>query len=516
MTRQTNWLLGACAAALLAGASPAAAQYNTNGTLIYYDAVSNQTLDPQEPQNNSSFAQGTLMAIYDALVYLDPAGNPTPGLAESWSYNPDLTEMTLKLRKGVKFQDGETFNAAAVARNLARSAMLGTRAGFATSETMKGIASAEVVDDDTVKLKLTGPNGQMPFLLGTQAGMMISPASLTEGAFGATLKPVGTGPFKARSFESNIRTVMERFDGYWGGKGDRPAVMEHHFVPDGRARLNAVRSGQANLALIDPRQIVEAKGAGLAVQINEKNSTWDIYINVKRDNMSRLKLRQAFMYGLDRQALADGLGYGASKPTTQLFSSLSPVYDKSLDEMFPYDPEKAKKLVVEAGYPNGVDVNWVLLNTPEYKQLAEAVQSMLGEIGIRIKFDIVDIAQYVTFRRPPTRGDVMMTRWGGRPDPLQSFQEVTGTGGSVNPGDAAVPEIDVLIDKARRLDPASPERLAVIRQLNRLTTEVVSHVGIMTRSAVYAYHPGCISGLPSYLPTGNDRMNDVRLAAKCK
>ncbi|MGE0415344.1 MAG: ABC transporter substrate-binding protein [Acetobacteraceae bacterium] len=516
MQRFTSWLLGGCAAAMLAGAAPAAAQYNTAGTVIYFDAVSNQTLDPQEPQNNSSFAQGTLMAIYDALIYLDPAGNPTPGLAESWSYNPDLTEMTLKLRQGVKFHDGETFNAAVVAKNFARSSALGTRAGFASSETMKAIAAVEVVDDHTIRLKLKAPNGQMPFLLGTQAGMMISPASLTEGAFGATLKPVGTGPYKARSFDSNIRTVMDRFDGYWGGKGERPAVIEHHFVPDSKARLNAVRSGQANLALIDPRLITEAKGAGLAVQINEKNSTWDIYINVKRDNMKRLKLRQAFMFGLDRQALAEGLGYGASKPTTQLFSSLSPVYDKSLDEMFPYDPAKAKKLVVEAGYPNGVDVNWVLLNTPEYKQIAEAIQAMLGEVGIRIKFDVVDIAQYVTFRRPPTRGDVMMTRWGGRPDPLQSFQEVTGTGGSVNPGDAAVPEIDALIEKARRLDAASPERLAVIRELNRLTIDVVSHIGIMTRSAVYAYKPGCISGLPSYLPTGNDRINDIRLGAKCK
>ncbi len=516
MTTLSQWLAGGCAALSLAAAAPAWAQYNTAATLIYYDAVSNQTLDPQEPQNNSSFAQGTTMAIFDALVYLDPSGKPTPGLAESWSYNADLTEMTLKLRPNVSFQDGEKFNAAAVAKNFERSIMLGTRAGFATSETMGAIAAVEIVDPMTIRLKLKSPNGQMPFLLGSQAGMMISPASLTEGAFGASLKPVGTGPYRMRSFESNVRTVMDRFDGYWGGKGDRPAVMEHHFVPDSRARLNAVRSGQANLALIDPRMIAEAKGAGLGVQINEKNSTWDIYINVKRDNMSRLKLRQAFMYGLDRQAVSDALGFGASKPTTQLFSSLSPVYDKSLDEMYPYDPAKAKQLVAEAGYPNGVDVNWVLLNTPEYKQIAEAIQSMMGDIGIRIKFDVVDISQFTTFRRPPTRGDVMMTRWGGRPDPLQSFQEVTGTGGSVNPGDAAVPEIDTLIDKARRMDPTLPERLEVVRKLNRLTVEVVSHIGIMTRSAVYASKPGCISGLPSYLPTGNDRMNDVRIAEKCR
>jgi len=505
------------ATALAASVSTAAlAQFNTNATLVYFDAVSNQTLDPQEPQNNSSFAQGPIMAVYDALIYLNEQGDPKPGLALSWQYNADLTEFMMKLRPGVQFHDGTKFNAAAVVKNFERSTMLGTRAGFATSETMSAIAAVETEGEDVVRLKLKAPNGQMPFFLGSQAGMMISPASLTEGAFGANIKPVGAGPFKVRSFESNIKTVMDRYDGYWGGSANRPATIEHQFVADGRARLNAVRSGQANLALIEPRVIAEAKGAGLQVQINEKNSTWDFYLNVKRTNIGNLKVRQAFMHALDRQAIADALGYGASKPTAQLFAQSSPVYEKALDELYPFDQAKAKRLLVEAGYPNGVDINWLLLNTTEYKQIAEAVQSMMAEVGIRIKFEVVDVSQFVTFRRPPTRGDIMMARWGGRPDPLQAFQEVAATGGSVNAGDAAVPEIDALVEKAKRMDPSSPERMAVIRQLNRLTTEVVSHFGLMTRSQVYAYKPGCISGIPPYLPTGNDRINDVRVAANCK
>jgi len=357
-----------------------------------------------------------LMAIYDSLVRLDEAGDPKPGLAESWQYNADLTEITLKLRPGVTFQDGTKFNAAAVARNFERSTMLGNRAGFATSETMSAIGAVEAQGDDVVRLKLKAPNGQMPFLLGSQAGMMVSPASLTEGAFGATLKPVGAGPFRVRSFESNVRTIMDRYDGYWGGATGRPATIEHHFVSDGRARLNAVRSGQANLALIDPRQIAEAKQAGFTVQVNEKNSTWDFYLNVKRDNIGKLKVRQAFMHAIDRQSVADALGFGASKPTAQLFASSSPMYDKALDEIYPFDQAKARKLLAEAGYPNGVDVTWVLLNTTEYKLIAEALQSMLAEVGIRIKFDVVDPSQFVTFRRPPTRGDIMMARWGGRPE----------------------------------------------------------------------------------------------------
>ena len=499
-----------------AAASTLAAETNTAATLTYYDAVSNQTLDPREPQNNSSFAQGPLMAVYDALIYLDPKGNPQPGLALSWTYDADLTGITLKLRPGVIFHDGAKFNAEAVARNVARATGLGYRAGFAVYDTMSQIAAVETEGEDTVRLKLKQPNGQMPYLLGSQAGMMISPLSLADDAFGNALKPVGTGPYKVRSFESNVRTVGDRFDAYWGGPAGRPAAFVHQYVNDGRARLNALRSGQANIALIDPRQIAEAKGAGFEVLINEKNSTWDIYLNVRRDNIGRLKMRQAFMHALDRAAMAEALGFGASHPTAQLFASSSPAYLPELEALYPYDPAKAKQLLAEAGYPNGVDVTWVLLNTTEYRQLAEAVQAMMAEVGIRIRFDVVDISQYVTFRRPPTRGDIMMARWGGRPDPLQAFQEVTGTGGSVNAGDAASPEIDALIDKARRMDPANPERLKVIHRLGRVTTELAAHFGIMTRSAVYAYKPGCVAGLPPYLPTGNDRFNDVTITAKCK
>ena len=492
------------------------AAWAASPVLIYYDAVSNQTLDPREPQNNSSFAQGPMMAVFDALVYLDPKGTPQPSLALAWTYNQDLTELELKLRPNVTFHDGTKFNAAAVVKNFEIATALGYRAGFAVYDTMSQIASAEAKGDDTVRLKLKQPNGQMPYLLGSQAGMMISPESLAGDAFGNGLKPVGTGPYKVRAFESNVKTVADRFDGYWGGAASRPAGFVHQFVNDGRARLNALRSGQANLALIDPRQIAEAKAAGFEVLINEKNSTWDIYLNVKRDNIGRLKMRQAFMHALDRAAISDALGFGASRPTAQLFASSSPAYVKELEDLYPYDPAKAKRLLVEAGYANGVDVTWVLLNTTEYKQLAEAIQAMMGEVGIRIKFDIVDISQYVTFRRPPTRGDIMMARWGGRPDPLQAFQEVTGTGGSVNAGDAASPEIDALIDKARRMDPAHPERMNVIHQLGRLTTELAAHFGIMTRSAVYAYKPGCIAGLPPYLPTGNDRINDLTIGENCK
>jgi len=491
---------------------------NLSATLVYFDAAANATLDPIEPQSNSSVAQAALMAVYDSLIGMTDAGEPRPGLAIAWRYNEDLTVFTLTLRPGTAFHDGARMDAAAVARNLERSLGLAkaNRAGASAAEAMNQVVAIEALGSDTVRLKLKAPNGQMPYLLSGQAGMMVSPAALVNDAYGATVKPVGAGPYRVRGFEASVRNIFERFDQYWDGPGGRPAVIEHHFVPDGRARLNAVRSGQATLALLDTRQIPEAKGAGLTVQVNQKNTIWDLFLNTSRENIGNPKLRQAFMHALDRPALADALGGGVAQPTSQLFSDLSPLYDKALEDVYPYDPAKAKRLVREAGYPNGVDVNWLLLNASEYKLIAEAVQAMVNEVGIRIKLDSIDISQFQLFRRPPTRGDVMLGRWGGRADPLQAFQEVAGTGGSVNGGGAAVPEIDALIDKARRLDPADPMRMAVLRDLARLTTEQVSHIALMTRPNVYAYRGDCILGMTSYLPAGSDRFNYVRISEKCR
>ena len=489
---------------------------DSNATLIYFDAAANATFDPLEPQSNSSVAQAALMAAFDSLIKLTDAGEPIPGLAASWKYNEDLTQFTLVLRPGVTFHDGSRVDAAAVARNMERASGLGKRAGAATVETMSQIAGIDIVSADTIRLRLNAPNGQMPYLLAGQPGMMVSPASLTGDAFGGTLKPVGAGPFRIRSYEASARTFFERFDKYWGGTEGRPRAVEHHFVPEGRARLNAVRSGQATMALLDTRQIPEAKAAGLTVQVNQKNVISDVYLNQDRETIGNLNVRRAFMHALDRAALSDALGGGVSQPTVQMFGPLSPLYDKSLEDLYPYDPAKARRLLVEAGYKDGVEINWNVLNASEYRLVAEAVQAMVAEVGIRLKLDVIDISQYQLFRLPPKRGDVMLGRWGGRADPLQTFQELAGTGGSVNAGRAAVPEIDTLIDQARRLEPADPKRTAVLRQLARLTTEQVSHIALMVRPNVYVYRPGCVSGMNPYLPAGGDRFNDVTVSAACR
>src|SRR4051794_38239342 len=159
--RTRDWLMGTLLAAAIV--TPSRAQepaLTTNAVIVYYDSSGNMTLDPAEPQNGSSYSHETLLAIYDTLIRFDQDGNLTPGLAESWKMNEDLTELTLNLRRGVTFHDGTVFNAEAVKRNFERNASLGGRAGNAVLDTAKLISAIMLPDDHTVKLTLRQPTGQ--------------------------------------------------------------------------------------------------------------------------------------------------------------------------------------------------------------------------------------------------------------------------------------------------------------------------------------------------------------------
>ncbi len=494
-------------------AEPAA---NTGATLVYYNLAGNKTLDPAHPQNNSSYAHDALLAIYDPLVRLDDAGNPGPGLAESWTRDPSLTEMTIRLRPDVTFHDGTKLTAAVVAGTFARNTALGTSAGSSIQEAMTLIESVDIVDELTLRLKLKSPSGQIEAWLGGTAGMIMSPAAYADGMSGGTVKPIGAGPYKVRGFDSNVKTVLTRHDEYWGGVAGRPASLELHYTPDGFARLNAVRSGQATLALIDARQIPEARSAGLTVQVNEKNAFWTLYFNIAKADLSDVRIRRAFMHAIDREALADALTFGSARATQQIFAATSPLNIRTLDRRYPFNPARARALLAEAGLPNGIDVSILQLNNTEFRQLAEALQAMMGESGIRIRFDVVDVSQYPLFFQKPPRGDMMLGRYGGRGEPAQMLFELVGTGGPFSPGGAVSPQVDALLAKARVMEGSDPKRTDALRELVEVISDQAAIVPIMTRANVYAWRPGCILNLTAYLPGGADRLNDTRVGAGCK
>ena len=493
-----------------------AVEVDPSVAIVYFDMAGNATLDPAEPQNNSSYSHEILFALYDTVIRMDDAGMPGPGLAESWTRNADLTELTLKIRTGARFHDGLPVNAEAIRKNLERSAALGSRAAGTTFETLNLISGIEVLGEYELRLKLKRPSGQIEFWLGSNPGMMISPAALKDGVFGGTLTAIGAGPFKLKHFDPNVTTTTTRNEDYWGGAKGRAAGFDHHYVPDGRARLNALRSGQANVALIDARQIPEAKSAGLFVQAVYKNAFWDIYPKTTKGPLADIRVRQAISYAIDREGLAAAIGGGSAKAARQLWSEQSPYFVPELEGRYPFDQKKARALLAEAGYRDGFELSQLLLNSTEYRQLAEALQANLAEVGIKTKFDVVDLSQFPAFFKPPGRGDFLMARYGGRSDPIQTVYELVGTGGSYAVGGAVSPKIDEILNKLRAMAGIDPARVGLMQELAREISDTAATIPMITRANVYAYKPGCILDLVPYLPSGDDRFNDVHVAKGCK
>lgn len=481
--------------------------------MVFLDSAPNPDLDPASTISDSSFSQAVLYAIYDRLLTFEPNGALKEGLAKEWGFTGGgLTTFRVTLRDGITFHDGKTLDAQAVKANLERSKSLGKAAGPTVAAAAAEIQSVTAVDAKTVNIALSKPDGSFPFALASQLGMMVSPASLT-GAAGVDLKPVGAGPYKVKSFQPNNETVLERFDAFWDGSKTRPATFTIKYVTDDQTRLNALRSGQANVALLSPRQLAEAKQGGLETTVNNTSSMWVIYENTSRA-LKDVKVRQALMHAIDRKSISKALSFGTGQPSAQLLPPGSTGHVDDADAQYPYDPEKAKQLLSEAGQAGGLALDFVLLNTPEYSQIAEVLQQQFAKVGVTLRITTLDISQAGQFISGKT-GDLMLARWGGRADPLKTLQVVIGPGGTYAPAGPVTPKLAELLGAASRYAADDPARAGAIKAANQEAVAQAANIPVMTRANIYAFRPGCIKGLGEYLASGSNDWRDVTVATGC-
>lgn len=503
-------LLAACSGGGTSGGSQAK-EADPSATLTFFDSAPNPNLDPTDPINDSSFSQATLFAVYDRLVGFDPDGVPEPQLATEWSYSDDLKTVTLKLREGVTFHDGEPFDAAAVKANLERSKKVGDAAGNTVKAAAAEIDSVETPDDLTAVIHLNTPDGGFVYSLGTQIGMMLSPAVL-DGSTGLDLQPIGAGPYKVDEFKPSDTTTFSRYDDYWDGKEDRPAKLVVKYVVDANTRLNAARSGEATVSLVTPAQVSGAEAGGLETIVNPTASQWTYYLNTSRA-LKDVRVRQALMYAIDRDTIAEALSFNTGQPTVQLIPEGAPGHVDGAEKQYPYDPEKAKALLEEAGHADGLTLNYILLNSPEYSQITDVIQQQLGEVGIDLKITQVDIAQASMFMQGT--GDIMLARWGGRADQLATLKTVVGTGGTYAPAGAVSQELDDALAKAESFSFEEPGRADWLTTANQEVIDQAANVPVMTRSNIYAFKDGCIDGLTKYLAAGSNDWRDVTVGSGC-
>ena len=426
-----RWFLSTLTFALLAAPAGAVSLvYGAGGDPVSLD--SGTIVD-----GNSSVVQ---MQVYDTLVkFKKGTSELAPGLATSWSANKDSTQWTFTLRKGVKFSDGTPFNADAVVYNINRwwdpEASGGAKAqgksfiswqftfGGFKGEKNTLLKSVKAVGQDKVVLTLTRPFAPLPAAFATTFFGIASPAAVKqEGAkYGTpTSLPVGTGPFVMQSWKTGDRIVLKPNPNYWGNKAKYDQLVIR-FIKDPSQRLNELKAGTIDFTSdLNPEQLKSVQGdKNLKAVIIPSFNVGLLSLNHSNKYLKNDKVRQAIGMAINKKAIVDAFWNGLGESSSSILpSSLKWADNPSVPADYKFDPAAAKKLLADAGYPNGfsLDLWYMPVSRPYFpspKPIAEALAADLGAIGIKVNLKTEDWAKYLEDRLKTPGFDMHMIGWTG-------------------------------------------------------------------------------------------------------
>ena len=385
-----------------------------------------------------------LQMVYDTLINSNPDGTLQPGLAESWEYADDGLTLTLHLQPGVTFQDGAVLDAAAVKANLDRSRTL---EASVVKTTLANIAEVSVVDPQTVALELTTADATLPATLAGAAGAMASPAAFEDPSFDQN--PVGAGPFSLAEFVPGSGFTLERWDGYWNPDAIHLQRMEVRVLPDTSARVNAIRAGELDLAPIEPSDVEElSQLPGIEVLAPETLRYVFLAMNTGLSPLENQQAREAISMAIDRQSLVDGLFFGLGEPTVQPWPEGYMGHVAGLEDDHPYDQDRAKELLAEAGLADGFTAEIIAVPQPVvYGQLAEAVQAQLAQVGITLSVKITEATELGTFFTDRSAAFAMLYTSGSN-DPASTIGAWFSKDGFFNAGKLSTPRLEELYHDA--------------------------------------------------------------------
>ncbi len=357
------------------------AKVDGQATLRIAQNVSPTTWDPLRWANPIAAWQ-FLSYPYDQLVEYSPKLKPQPMLATSWQNGSDGLSMTMKLRTGVKFQDGTNFDATAVKANFDRALAMPSFA--ALMSTLKGV---EAIDASTVKLVFSAPTYNFADLLAgdMRVSSMVSPKSMNDGSLAT--KPAGTGPYSLVSTSSS-GAVLERVEGHWDKTSGLAKRVEVSVILDSNARLNAIQSGQVDLGYVTLDQVPAAQGANVRlVEFSDTVAVQSLILNYTRPAVSDPRVRKAISLAFDRNALA-AIAYGSANclPTQQMFTKFTSAYSAAADTKKALKPNvaAAKKLLDEAGVKDLTLQVVVPTGNASLANVAQLEQQQLSQIGVKM------------------------------------------------------------------------------------------------------------------------------------
>ncbi|CCF01110.1 putative peptide/opine/nickel uptake family protein ABC transporter, periplasmic substrate-binding protein (plasmid) [Sinorhizobium fredii HH103] len=513
--RRAKGILFAVATLTMAAGQPQYAAAANDQTLIVAIEAEPSQLDPHISGSWNTFR--IIYHMFESLVAQDltrddlPQPPIVPALAESWKISDDGLTYTFTLRQGVTFHDGTPWNSTAAVFNFDRmmnedaphyNAIAGPKLRWVLGD----VESYRALDDVTFEIKLKNRNSEFLRRL-TQGGVgsvtMVSPAAVERyGNDGLTNHPVGTGPFKFVERVFGEKVVLEANDSYWN-KARHPKVGRIMFrgISELATRELALQTGEVDIiATPSPDSVQFLNDQGFKIVKGPVSTVYVLWLNTKDPHFQDKRVRQAVAMAIDREGMAKHLKRGLAIPSYGLLNYGGPGHDPDFRD-YPYDPEKAKQLLAEAGYPEGFEtrMDWTLGGGGDVDTGAEAqwIQRNLEKIGIKASIELFDNNTYWDMLGKGAReGTGMMSvSWGETGffwlDVVASQAALPPKGFNVGYYDN--PKIDELLRQAEQAA-TEEEQVAKLRETNRIISDDAAILSYYTPIQVYAMQPN-VDGL---------------------
>jgi len=339
----------------------------------------------------AAIAEVTLYNVYETLTKINEDSSVSPLLAESWQVSPDLKTYTFKLRQGVKFQNGEPFDSAAVKFSFERAAA--TTSTNKDKAVFQGFESVTAPDADTVVLTLKYSEPNLLFLMGQATAAIVEPKSASTDA----TQPVGTGPYTLGAWAKGSSITLNKWPDYRNAAAVKLAKVTIRFISDPSAQVASLLSGDVDAfpRVAAARSLAQFKSdPRFSVLIGGSKAKTIVTINNKKKPLDDVRVRRAILAAIDRKAMIEGAADGLGTPIGSFYVPGSLGYVDTTD-INPYDPEKAKKLLAEAGITTPLELSIKLPPPPYARQGGEVLAAQLAKVGIVAKIENLEWAQWL-------------------------------------------------------------------------------------------------------------------------
>jgi peptide/nickel transport system substrate-binding protein len=368
------------------------------------------------PWETNTYSSGHIMWRFaEPLVFWKVDNTVEPWLATSWEFSSDYSSITFKLRQGVKFTDGSDFNADAV--KYCYDQVIAAKSPAATKW-----KSIDVIDPYTVRINLTSYQNSLWADLNNYACFIVSAKQIQQkGEDFARDNPVGTGPFKQTKFVRDQSVVEEKNPNYWQPGKPYLDKIEYIYVKENMTQIAMMKAGEADMMGGQSGKVMSEMKAQGFQDFSWADGTDFLTFDTANANsqFKDLRVRQAFEYAIDKAAIVKALGYGYMKTNNQMPPPTHAYHDPSLPDR-EYNPDKAKQLLAEAGFPNGLKTKFIMF--ADFQNEALMVQQQLSKVGITVDLEIVENLKFWDYSRKGWSDSILFQGFAWGPNLASSFK----------------------------------------------------------------------------------------------